>query len=224
METNPNSLSKVWDVPTRVFHWALVCLFLFLIVSGEVGNDWMRMHMLAGYLLSGLILFRLIWGVAGSYHARFTNFVRSPRKTLHYLQQLVKGQPNHYAGHNPAGAVMVIALIVGLSIQALTGLVTTDDILWNGPFYPIANEDLRELGGTIHRLLESGLKFIVSLHIIAVLIHKFVLKEPLIAAMVHGRKPLPPMEKIKVEVRISVLILAIAVSAAWVAWLWSLPI
>ncbi|SEF56939.1 cytochrome b/b6 domain-containing protein [Vibrio hangzhouensis] len=224
MENNPHSLTKVWDVPTRIFHWALVCLFLFLIVSGEIGNDWMRMHMLAGYLLSGLILFRFIWGVVGSYHARFSNFVRSPRQALHYLQKVVKGHANHYAGHNPAGAIMVIAMIVGLGIQALTGLVTTDDILWNGPLYHLVSADLREFGGTIHRLLEVGLKIIVALHVIAVLIHKFLLKEPLIAAMVHGRKPLPPIEKIVIEVRISLLIFAVVVSAGWVIWLWSLPI
>lgn len=224
IQTNESALIKVWDLPTRIFHWLLVCLFSFLVISGELGNDWMRWHMLAGYSLSGMILFRIFWGFVGTHHARFSNFVRTPRTTITYLLNMIKGEEKHYAGHNPAGAIMVLLLLIALTLQALTGLVTTDDVLWNGPFYNWVPDDIAELGGSIHRLLEVGLKLMVAAHIVAIIVHKFHFKEPLIAAMIHGRKPLPLVGVAQIDTRDSMLVIGMVVSVGWVGWLWSLPI
>ena len=211
-------------MPTRIFHWLLVSLFIFLVVSAEIGGQLMRWHILSGCLLSGLILFRIIWGFCGSHHARFANFVRSPEVTLIYLRDLIRGNADSYAGHNPAGAIMVLLLLIALLIQALSGLVNSDDILWSGQFYRWVPDSIADFGGMIHYLLESGLKLLVITHILAVLVHQFYFKEPLIGAMFHGHKPLPAKHTIEISTRPKVLVAGLIITFIWVGWLWLLPL
>ncbi len=224
MKSNHRPLVKVWDLPTRLFHWTLVTLFLFLVISGELGGQLMRWHILSGCLLSGLIIFRVIWGILGSYHARFINFVRSPNVALMYLLALFKGNAGVYMGHNPAGAIMVLLLLIALCLQALTGLVTTDDVLWSGPLYSWVNEAIAEWGAAIHHALEVILKLLVIVHILSVLVHEFYFKDPIVGAMIHGYKVVPQDHKVEANRHNRALILGLVVSGAWVMWLWSLPL
>lgn len=221
----PNNTVRVWDLPTRLFHWLTASLFMFLIATGENG-DWLERHMQAGYLLSGLILFRLLWGFVGSYHARFWNFVRSPLVAARYLWQMLKGNTQHYAGHNPAGAIMVVVFLFALLLQALTGLVTSDDIFWEGPLYNSVPESVAELGASIHRSLGELLPFLVLVHVIAVLYHRFRFKDPLIGAMIHGRKPAASEVAIEQYDGISLpkLVVSLLLIAGWLSWLFSRPL
>ena len=112
---------------------------------------------------------------------------------------------------------MVLILLAALGIQALSGLVTTDDVLWNGPLYDSVSDELAELGSTIHHFMETGLKILVAVHIIAVLFHTFKLKEPLISAMFHGRKPVRTAQE-PVKVRYWLLAVVLVIAGGWFAW------
>lgn len=230
-------LVRVWDVPTRIFHWSIAILFLFLILTGENG-DWLERHMQAGYVLSGLIVFRFIWGFWGAYYARFVSFLRSPVAVFKYAISLVKGNPTHHYGHNPAGGYMVMVLLFMLLLQALTGLVTTDDILWAGPLYERVPSELADLGATIHRSSESVLQAFVIAHILAVIYHRVRFKEAIVAAMFHGNKKLyhknasseqraQTASNVYMEYKRAStikLVIAVAMVSAWVAWLFNQPV
>ena len=110
---------RVWDPLVRLFHWSLVLSFSIAYLSGEEES---YLHIYAGYVVLGLIAFRLIWGLVGSRHARFSDFVTSPASVIRYLKGLLAGKPQHYPGHNPAGGWMVIAMLVCLFIVSVSGL------------------------------------------------------------------------------------------------------
>jgi len=223
-QKSTNTTQLVWDLPTRLSHWLMVVLFGFLIASGKWLEDMMQWHILSGYLLIGVVLFRIIWGFIGSYHARFISFLRSPKATLHYIIAMLKGQPTHYAGHNPAGAIMVVLLLLGLSIQASSGLITTDDIIWSGPLYPLVSETLASWGGTIHHWLEEVLIVLVVVHIVAVIIHKVKFQESLVPAMIHGYKRLHNATAVPIKVGIVRLLIGVIIAGTLTAWLWSQPL
>ncbi|WP_428033391.1 cytochrome b/b6 domain-containing protein [Amphritea sp.] len=215
---------KVWDLPTRMFHWLLVSLVVFLIYSGSWDDSLMKWHFYSGYLLSGLILFRILWGVVGTHYARFCSFVVSPGKALSYLTSLVKGQPEHFYGHNPAGAMMVILLMLLLILQIASGLVTSDEVLWEGPFYASASEALSSLGAEVHHRVQLILQCFVGLHILGVIVHSIVSKESLVASMFTGRKQDAGNAKPRGPVNPLAFILCSGLSGAWVYYLFGLPL
>lgn len=217
-------MTKVWDLPVRIFHWTLVSLFLFLIVSGDLGDELIEWHFYAGYLLSGLILFRLIWGLIGSHYARFLSFVRHPLHTLGYLKRMFQGNAEHHYGHNPAGGMMVIALLLLLSAQIASGLVTTDDVLWDGPFYSTVSDELAEFGGTLHHQLQLLLKVLIGVHILAVVFHQIKYKDRLVPAMIHGKKVDMGGTVITDQAGIAPFVLATGLAASWVYYLFGLPL
>ncbi|MDH5206909.1 MAG: cytochrome b/b6 domain-containing protein, partial [Hylemonella sp.] len=110
----------VWDLPVRVFHWLLVLCFFGAYLSSE-SERWMLLHVTLGYTLGGLLAFRLLWGLWGTRHARFVNFVRGPMAVARYLGSLLRGRPEHHVGHNPAGALAVVLLLVLGAVTAFTG-------------------------------------------------------------------------------------------------------
>ncbi|MCU7959537.1 MAG: cytochrome b/b6 domain-containing protein, partial [gamma proteobacterium symbiont of Bathyaustriella thionipta] len=109
----------VWDIFVRLFHWTLVLAFVTAYISGDE-VEWL--HVYAGYIIAGLILFRLVWGVIGSPNARFSHFMRSPKAAIDYIRGLIKGDAKNYTGHNPAGGWMVILLLTSLTLTTLSGL------------------------------------------------------------------------------------------------------
>ncbi|MCO4758310.1 MAG: cytochrome b/b6 domain-containing protein [Oceanospirillaceae bacterium] len=215
---------QVWDLHTRIFHWSLASLFVFLIISGDLGDDLIEWHFYAGYLLSGLIVFRLIWGVVGSEYSRFVSFIRHPLHTLGYAKRMFQGTAEHHYGHNPAGGMMVVVLLLLLSVQVASGLVTTDDVIWDGPFYSAVSDDLAELGSMLHHQIQNVLQLLVVLHVAAIIFHRFKYKDALVPAMVHGKKPDQGGAVSTSGAGVLASLIALSLSAGWVLYLFSLPL
>ncbi len=180
---------RVWDVPTRVVHWALAVGVAFQWISGEYDLVPMQWHYVVGYALFVLVLFRIVWGFVGSESARFSSFVRGYGAVVRYARAVAEG-PVAQAGHNPLGAWSVLALLASLLIQAVSGLWTSDDILEQGPLVAGASEPVVAWMSTIHRTNERVLLVLIVLHLGAVAWHAFARREDLVRAMVDGSKTL----------------------------------
>ncbi|PWC82296.1 cytochrome B [Azospirillum sp. TSH100] len=181
---------RVWDLPTRLFHWALVAAVMVAILSAELGV--LAVHMLAGETVLILVLFRLGWGVVGSQTARFADFVKGPAAIRDYLKRSrAGGEAALILGHNPLGALMVVAILLVLLVQAGCGLFTSDDILVDGPLVHLISGATVALLSSLHRLLANGIFVLIGLHVAAVFFHLLVRKDNLIRPMVTGRKILP---------------------------------
>ncbi len=161
---------RVWDLPTRLFHWALAICIVLGIVFVKIGGNAMQWHAYCGYTALALILFRVIWGFVGSWHARFANFIPSPSKLIAFL----RGQIDGGLGHNPLGALSVIALLTVILIQALTGLFADDDIFFQGPFAKYVSNSTVALLTSIHRFNQYLIFALVGLHIAAISYYYFV--------------------------------------------------
>jgi cytochrome b len=177
---------RVWDLPTRLFHWSLVLAVSVAVATGLVGGDWMPVHGYAGLAIVGLVSFRLVWGVAGSAHARFLNFAPTPGRLRAYFTGRWQGQ-----GHNPLGALSVFALLALLAVQAVTGLLGNDEISFTGPLARLVEEStsLRLTG--LHQQLAYVLLGFLALHVAAVLVYLAVRKTNLVKPMVTGWKEVP---------------------------------
>jgi len=182
-------LVKIWDIPTRVFHWLLVCLFAFLWFSGETGN-YLELHMKAGMMVLSLILFRILWGLVGSTSARFTSFF-SPLGAIKHAFHLFKRTPEYHASHNPLGGLMVIALLVFLALQAGAGLFSSDLVLTEGPLFNLVDEETSEEMTDYHYLGFEILLFLTSFHIAAILFYRFFKRTKLIKPMITGKAEWP---------------------------------
>jgi cytochrome b len=177
---------RVWDLPTRLFHWLLVALIGFSWWSGK--NDHVEWHLWSGYAVVGLLLFRLLWGFFGSSTARFTSFVRGPRDVIAYLRGNWRA-----TGHNPLGALSVIALLVLLVGQVGLGLFSTDeDGLVEGPLAYLISYDAAEEAADLHEDLFDVLLIFIGLHIAAVLFYALFKGKNLIGPMITGRAGLDP--------------------------------
>jgi len=205
----------VWDLPTRVFHWLLVLSIIGSYTTAKL--DLMPWHMRLGELTIGMLIFRVLWGLVGPRHARFSNFIKGPGSVLQYLKGGIKS-----VGHNPLGAGMVVLMLLLLAVQATTGLFSTDDIAYVGPYNPSVSHALAEqLTGIHHKNFNIILAAIV-LHLCAIAYYTFVKKERLVPAMFHGQKPaedVPAHEAIPSSQLWKALIV-IAVAGGCVYWLW----
>jgi cytochrome b len=182
---------RIWDLPTRLFHWSLVLLVAAAWATAELADDLMDYHMLAGYGILALVLFRFAWGFVGSAHSRFADFVRGPGAAMAYLRQMKSGSPLHHHGHNPLGGWMVVILLISLLLQAGTGLFANDDIMTEGPLKHWVSDDTSSLLTSIHHANFNILLGLVALHISAILFYRFFKGENLVRPMVTGYKPLP---------------------------------
>lgn len=178
---------RVWDLPTRLFHWLLVGLFAFLWYSGGASDELMAWHMRAGYALLTLLVFRVLWGLWGSRHSRFVSFLAPPRRTLEYLRALLARRLTPASGHNPLGGWMVLVMLVSLLVQTISGLFATDDISLAGPLNNTVSNSTAGQLTSVHHLNFDLLLILAGLHIAAILAHR-VLGEPLTLAMITGRK------------------------------------
>ncbi len=175
---------RIWDLSTRLFHWALAFCIVLGIVFVKIGGNAIQWHAYCGYAALALILFRVIWGFVGSWHARFANFIPSPSK----LNAFLRGQVDGGLGHNPLGALSVIALLTVILIQALTGLFADDDIFFQGPFAKYVSNNTVALLTSIHRFNQYLIFALVGLHIAAISYYYFVKRENLVRPMVTGDK------------------------------------
>jgi cytochrome b len=183
---------RVWDLPTRLFHWLLVTAVVGLVVTGNVGGNWINWHMRLGYLVFSLVLFRLVWGVLGGQWSRFSQFVPSPRRLLAYLRGTGDG---HSVGHNPLGALSVLALLTVLSAQVASGLMTDDEIAFTGPLVSVVSSETVSLASWYHSEVGKLVMLaLIALHVSAIVFYGVVKKQRLVRAMVTGDQetPLPP--------------------------------
>lgn len=180
--------AKVWDVPVRVFHWTLVVSVLGAYITNRLGVPYFEWHMFFGCVALVAVTFRILWGLVGSPHSLFRSFVRGPAETLRYSLALLRGKHRSYAGHNPLGALMVLALLGGLGVQAAAGLFSNDEIFNTGPLSGYVSANLSLLLTSLHRRLFYAIAAAVAVHVLAVVFHSAVFKERLIQAMFTGRK------------------------------------
>ena len=181
---------RVWDLPTRLFHWALALLVVVLVVSGTVGGLWMEWHLRAGMGVLALLLFRLVWGVIGGHWSRFANFLYSPSRMLRYLRG--DGQALDEVGHSPAGALSVWAMLLVLGVQGVIGLFAYDDIPFSGPLaHLVSNDTVSTLTG-LHKLAKPLIISLVLLHVGAIVFYRVARKRNLVGPMLLGDKQLPP--------------------------------
>jgi cytochrome b len=195
----------VWDAPLRVFHWLLAASFAIAWLTSQ-SERWQLLHVSAGTTLAGLVAFRLLWGLVGTRHARFASFVRGPRAAFGYLRSLLRGRPEHHAGHNPAGALAIVALLALGALTAASGWASER---------AIGGHALEEL----HELLAGAMLGLVVLHVIAVIASSLLHRENLVAAMLHGRKPVPPQQGIHRPWRgVAAVLLAGVLGFWWLQW------
>ena len=187
---DPSSLYRVriWDLPTRVFHWASALCVLGLAVTGTVGGSAMVFHFRFGYALLTLLLFRLVWGLMGGHWSRFRSFVFGPRAVFAYLRG--RAPASHSVGHSPLGALSVWALLFFLSLQVATGLISDDEISTAGPLTHLVSNAAVSLGSQYHTQLGKWILLaLVLLHVAAITYH-VRRRQGLLAAMLHGDKQL----------------------------------
>ena len=172
--STPPATVKVWDLFVRVFHWSLVLLFAIAYLTGD---EVQRVHIVAGYAIAGLLVLRIVWGVIGPRHARFDDFVHSPSAVFAYLRDVLFLRARRYIGHNPAGGLMIVALLVMLAATCISGYMLTTDAYWGSK----AMEE-------IHGALANATVVLIVLHILGVLVSSFEHRENLVKAMISGRK------------------------------------
>ncbi len=178
---------RIWDLPTRLFHWALFVCIVGLLISGNVGGSLMPWHFRLGYCVMTLLLFRFVWGMFGGKWSRFASFVYSPKILYDYLTG--QGRPEHSAGHSPLGALSVFGLLAFLALQVATGLISDDEITNAGPLTRFVKNATVSLATWWHK--EVGNKIIIAmivLHIAAILFYLYKKKQNLIRPMIHGDK------------------------------------
>lgn len=199
----------LWDLPTRIFHWAVVICLPLSWWSAE--NENYELHQWLGYTVIVLVVSRVLWGFAGSRHSRFADFLVGPRRVVAYLQ----GREAAGAGHNPLGGWSVLALLALLLLQAISGLFNSDDVLFSGPLYYAANSEWRDIMGLVHEVAFDALLALVGLHILAVVYHQYWRKEPLLQAMMRGSAPGRSGREAPVPLWRALLIASLAAFALW---------
>jgi cytochrome b len=181
----------VWDLPTRLFHWLLLVMVAVSFSTGSIGGNAMQYHEWSGFAILVLLVFRVCWGFAGSRASRFSDFVKGPAAVWRYATALVRGKSERYLGHNPLGGWSVLALLLVLLIQAVTGLFANDDIITEGPLYLWVSKPLSDWLTGVHRLNRYLIMALAAIHIAAVLFYLLVKRENLIKPMITGTKQWP---------------------------------
>lgn len=193
MSEQPESKRNVlvWDLPVRVFHWLLVLLIVSQITTVSIGGNAMEYHVLGGYAILTLVVFRILWGLLGTPTARFVNFLRGPRAILRYARSLTGTQAERVAGHNPLGGWSVVAMLLSLLVQAVSGLFADDEIMTTGPLWKYVSEDTASIFNIIHETNAVVLLTLICIHLAAILFYLLRKKENLITPMFTGSKQLP---------------------------------
>ncbi len=195
---------RVWDLPTRVFHWTFAVSFAGAWLTAE-SERWINLHMMLGYTFAAMLVFRLVWGVIGSRYARFGSFLFPPSAVIGYLKSLLTIRPQHHIGHNPAGA-LAIFLLLGLgAVIALTGI-------------PMGQEMGGEWLEELHEGAASAMLAVVVIHVAGVLVSSVLHRENLARSMVTGWKRGEASEGIRGFRSLAGIALLVAVVGAWGAW------
>jgi cytochrome b len=185
---DPATRRQVWDLPVRITHWLLVVGIAGSYLTNKLGVQYFKYHLWFGYLVVVLAAFRIVWGLVGTRHARFTSFLRGPRATWDYLRAALRRQGGQTPGHNPLGAWMVVFLLLALLAQGITGLFANDEIFNTGPLYGYISDSLSLALTSWHRRLFDWILIAVLLHVLAVFAHRVLAGHDLIGPMFTGRK------------------------------------
>lgn len=195
----------VWDAPVRVFHWLLVLSFVGAYLSAE-SERWRLVHVSLGYTMGGLVAIRILWGLMGTRYARFSSFVRGPAAVVRYVRAIFNGQPEHHVGHNPAGAVAIVLLLLSSIAVVATGWAIYNDVGGN------ILEELHEGAGNFMLAL-------VVVHVAGVVLASRMHKENLVRSMLTGHKSGVPSEGIRrAWVGLAVVLLAAVLGFWWLQW------
>lgn len=203
--TDSKTKILVWDAPVRVFHWLMVLSFAGAYLTAE-SERWRLVHVSLGYTLGGLVAFRVLWGLLGTRHARFASFVRGPAAVMRYLTSIARGRPAHHVGHNPAGAVAIVSLLLLSAATVATG--------W---------ANYNELGGDwleeLHEATATSMLALVGVHVAGVVLASWLHRENLVRAMLTGRKDGAPGQGIRWSWRpLAGLLLAAVLAFWWLQW------
>lgn len=209
---------RIWDLPTRLFHWALAACVLGLIITGKWGGNAMAWHFRFGYGVLVLLSFRLFWGFWGGFWSRWTQLPLSPREVWPYL----KGRTSEHAfpGHNPLGSWSILAMLLVLAFQVSTGLISDDEIANAGPLTALVSGDWVSWATSWHKQWGQWLVFfLVALHLLALLWYRLRKKLSLVPAMVHGHKSLPVLVQESQDRRgqriFAILLLSLSCAGVW---------
>jgi cytochrome b len=209
----------VWDLPLRLFHWLLVASMVASYFTAKFIDD-RQWHFYVGYWTIGLLVFRILWGFFGPRHARFTSFIHSPSAIWLYVKGMFQRGSAPSIGHNPVGGLMVLLMLVLMSIQAATGLFTTDAIIWAGPYNPSVSESTASFLSTVHNWNFNIIIAAVIMHVAAILFYAFYKQQNLVVPMLNGHKPaalVPEHEAISGSQLLKALVMSL-LSAGFVYW------
>ena len=213
---------RVWDLPTRLFHWLLVAAVVGLVVSGKIGGNALVWHMRFGLLVFTLLGFRLLWGVVGGRWSRFASFLYAPGTVLRYWRGQHRPGEHFDVGHNPLGAFSVFALMAVLLVQVATGLVADDEIATTGPLNRYVASALGLAATSWHKGYGQWLLLaLVALHVAAIVAYR-LRGQNLVTPMITGDKALPPdvppsTDSITTRAIAAMLVLAVGAVAVWIA-------
>lgn len=221
--TLANKRILVWDIPVRLFHWLLVCCLIGSWYTSDGDKGLIDIHILFGYSIFALVIFRVIWGFVGTKHAQFSQFLPSKTTITHYFSG--KGES---IGHNPVGSLMVFLMLTLILLQAISGLFMTDDIFTNGPYFESVSKSTQKVMAQIHSTTFDIIVIASVFHVGAILFYLIVKKENLIVAMFTGKKWVKDTFA-NAEISHSKLLIAfivLAIVCIFVYWLvvWNVPI
>ena len=180
---------RVWDAPTRLFHWAIVLLIALSYVSIKYDN--ISLHLLSGYTILALMLFRLAWGFVGSETSRFSQFLRSPLEGFRHLAQFTRREDDNQVGHNAAGGWMVLIMLGDIAVQLGTGLFSNDDGGTEGPLAHFVSKEVSDQLTNYHAYNVNVLLGLMALHVVAIIAYAAIKRHNLVRPMITGRKRLP---------------------------------
>lgn len=211
---------RVWDLPTRIFHWSLATVIVGSLISANVGGNAMVWHFRCGYAVLTLLLFRLVWGLVGGHWSRFKAFLYTPAHLLRYLRGAA--HPHDGVAHSPLGALSVFGMLTALALQVGTGLFSDDEIFASGPLTRFVSNATVGQASAYHADIGKYLVLaLVALHLLAIAFYVLVKKKRLVRPMIAGDKALPfpaPAARDDATTRLTALAL-LALCAAAVAWL-----
>lgn len=211
---------RVWDLPTRLFHWALVLLIGLQYATGSYRVLDMRWHYWLGYATLALVAFRVMWGFAGSQTSQFTDFLRGPVTVLRYVRAYFFKNPQSAIGHNPLGGWSVLAMLFCLLVQAVTGLFSSDEISDQGPLAEHVAAKTMRLMTRLHGWNQNLLLLLIALHVLAVVMYLLIKHDNLILPMLTGRKTLALVPRLRfVSAWWALLLLVLCLAAvAMLVW------
>ncbi|MFT3812984.1 MAG: cytochrome b/b6 domain-containing protein [Acidovorax sp.] len=209
---------RIWDLPTRLFHWSLAACVVGLVVSAKLGGNAMVWHFRLGYAVLALLLFRIVWGLVGGRWSRFSAFLYSPARLLRYLRG--QGHAQDSVGHSPLGALSVFALLAVLIAQVASGLLSDDEIAFAGPLTRFASGEVVGFASGYHANIGQYLVYaLVALHVAAIVYYVRVRRHRLVAPMIGGDKhlaePHPPSRDDALSRLAAAMVLGCAGGLAW---------